>query len=393
MLQIFSRYQYFGGEERCVYRIGDALETLFDVENFLASTKDLLGENPLEKIKLPFRMLHNSAISKQLVQHQKVGRFDLWQVHNVFPAMSPSVYTTARKMGIPIVQYLHNYRLSCVNGFFLNHGSPCQRCIGGNFLPALLTGCWHTSRVSSGAMGLVMTRVRMLGVFDQIARYVAISEKQKEIHIKMGIPTEKIDVIYHFYEAAGPPLPVCVDGNALFIGRLSPEKGGMVLLEAWRQLSEPSRKLYIVGEGPEEKKMQDFCVLHGLKNVYFTGFLDEAGQKEIWEKTAFVIVPSIWEEPFGLVLLEAWSKGRAIISHRIGALTELVEHGKTGILCEADQPETLAAAIQHYFQYPLEAVEAGRAGYDCVLDKFSKNKWMENIRQVYEKLGIKAATV
>ncbi|MFM8458136.1 MAG: glycosyltransferase, partial [Chthoniobacterales bacterium] len=226
ILQIFNRYLEYGGEQGSVVRIGDSLQQSADVEYFLTSSDQLLGgKRPDELVKAAAFALHNPDTVRRLERYQKIGRFDLWQIHNVFPAMSPSVYGLAFKLGVPVVQYLHNYRMSCVNGFFLNHGQECTSCIHGNFSKAALTGCWHDSRLVSGWMGVVMMRVRAMGVFQKVSAWIAISNAQKNLHVRMGIPAERIHVLPHFFEP-NPARFISESGrDVLFVGRLSKEKG------------------------------------------------------------------------------------------------------------------------------------------------------------------------
>ncbi len=385
ILQIFSRYGQFGGEEGSVTRIGDVMQGSYDVEYFFASSADLFRAGLRNKLKLPGRLFYNREITEQLRRYQKMGRFDLWQVHNVFPGMSPGVYHVAEKLGVPVVQYLHNYRLSCANGFFLNHGQPCQRCIHGNFLPALETGCWHNSKIVSGTMGAVLLSVRWQHVFGKIARFIAISHRQKELHVAMGIDRDRIDVIPHFYQPDSAPPPPCPQGHALFVGRLSVEKGVMPLLRAWQLLRRNDRQLYIVGEGPEREPLERFCQEHGLANVVFTGFLKGFAMQEIWKGAAFSIVPSIWEEPFGMVVLESWARQRPVIAHRLGALPEIISHHADGWICEPNS-ESLAAALEGYFSDPGLLVENGRAGFEKVLRDYNQQIWLDRLRQTYAQL-------
>ena len=89
ILQIFSRYIHFGGEESSVSRIGDALQEKHVLVNFMGSTEDLLGDGLASKVALPFRVFHNFQAVVRLRQVQKSGNFDLWQIHNVLPGLSP----------------------------------------------------------------------------------------------------------------------------------------------------------------------------------------------------------------------------------------------------------------------------------------------------------------
>lgn len=390
ILQIFNRYLSYGGEEGSVYRIGDALQELHDVEYFLSSTAEMLGQGLGAKVMMPFNAAYNRGVIQRLERFQKAGKFDVWQIHNVFPGMSPVVYAKAFEWDIPIVHYLHNYRLSCVNGLFLNHGEACQRCIQGDFMPALLTKCWHESHLQSGFMGLILKSVRRLKLFEKVRVWVAISEAQKAVHVKMGIPEDRIHVIHHFYETKEEVLPLVGPGHALFVGRLSEEKGVYHLLRAWRELSMPGRKLFIVGEGPERRRLESFVETEGVTGVEFKGFLNREQQREIWNQCLFSVVPSIWMEPFGMTVLEAWSKGRPVLGHRIGALPELIEEGKSGYLLNPASSAELAERMEQCFRDPKRTLEMGQYGYSVLKERFNRRRWTQEIGVLYAGLGIKS---
>ena len=384
ILQVFSRYQHFGGEEGSVYRIGDALQEVYDVEYFVKSTANLQTGGFVDKAMVPWKVLHNGETTRQLRRLQAIGQFKIWLVHNVFPALSPTVYEEAFRQDIPVVQYLHNYRFFCVNGFFLDHGNPCQLCAGGNFFHAFKAKCWHESHLISGWMGVVLRRIQMMDVFNRVRRWIAISEAQKAVHAAHGIPGDRIDVIHHFYEPKGPALPLPKGGYALFLGRLSPEKGCMDLLKAWRCMP-AERQLVIAGEGPELARLQEFAKTAHLNNVRFTGFVTKEKQQELWAGAAFLVIPSIWMEPFGMVVLEAWSRGRPVVAYSIGALPELVAHEKTGLLVPPHEPGQLAAAMERLFLNPDQQQSMALQGRAEVETRFSKAQWMQQIDKTFQK--------
>lgn len=379
VLQIFSRYQNPGGEENSVYRIGDALQEQFDVEYLLGSTEELLGDTYAKKMLAPLKAYHNFRAIRLLKRYQEVGHFDVWLIHNVLPGLSPSVYQTASQLGTPMIHYLHNYRMGCINGFFLNKGSPCERCLNGNFWPAFETGCWHNSRLISGIQSLVTLRIRQLHVFQRVSAWVALSQAQRQKHIQIGLPPEKIHVIPHFYEhkeSSPPPNP---NGDILFLGRLSPEKGIDQLLRAWKLLPQTSRKLNIAGDGPELTKLHSLVRELGLTNVNFLGFLDKSGQREIWSRTAFSVIPSIWSEPFPLTFLESWSNSRTFVSNRLGAMAEVVQDGRDGLLAAPFNPSALAEQMQKLISSPSDCQRMGEAGLRRIQNDFNKDLWLNRI--------------
>ena len=387
ILQVFSRYVYYGGEEGSVYRIGDALQADRDVEYFLSSTTEMLNVGFFKKASFPLQIFSNHDIAQRLKRFQDIGRFDVWQIHNVLPAMSPVVYQCAFDWGVPVLHFLHNYRFGCTNGFFLQRGEPCQRCIHGNFWPAFFGKSWHNSHLLSGAMGAVLYYARHMELFNRINKWIAISHVQKRIHVEMGIPKDNIEVVHHFYERKEPPPPPAPDGHALFIGRLSEEKGVIHLLRAWKILGRSDRRLVIAGEGPELARLQNFVAENNLGNVTFTGFLPKEKQAAVWAGAAFSVVPSIWEEPFGMVVLEAWARGRSVVAHRIGALPELIADGKNGFLVDPFQPTLLAEKLNEAFNQPKLCAEMGYRGGVLLDTDFGKARWVEQMNAVYRSIG------
>jgi len=246
---------------------------------------------------------------------------------------------------------------------------------------------WHESRVASGAMGADLNHVRRIGVFDKVAGWIAISHAQKALHVEMGIPEDRISVIHHFHEKKGMPPKPNPNGHALFIGRLSPEKGVDQLLEAWKILGRKDKQLLIVGEGPEMPKLQAYVKQHQLSNVIFTGFLEPKAQTEVWAQAAFSVVPSIWEEPFGMVVLESWGNARPVIGYNIGALPELITDQETGLLSPAFRPDLLAANLDRAFSSPKECLDMGIKGRMILRVKFTKTQWLERMIALYSSLG------
>jgi glycosyltransferase involved in cell wall biosynthesis len=383
ILRIFNRYQQYGGEEKMVRQISDAVADRVSATAFEYSSDELLSSSLLKRAQAPFNVIYNYQILDSLRRLQRQHRFDAWEIHNTFPAFSPAVYDAALELGVKVVQYLHNYRFSCVNGMFLNQGQPCYRCIRGTFWAAFLTACWRSNRWASGIAGIALTRVRRL--FSSINIWVAISEAQKLRHIEMGIPAERIRVVPHFLDAPidiGPNVPE--DGYFLFLGRLSPEKGLWQLLQGWRLLKAGTVKLVIAGEGPERRRLEDVCQENGLKNVEFRGYVPAKDQDALWQGARALIVPSIWEEPFGLVVLEAWAHGRpALVSNR-GGLPEIVTDSAARF--NPDQPEEIAAILDRCCTDSQDLRRMASDGLERLRQSYSRAVWLGKINDVYREV-------
>jgi len=384
VLQIFNRYLEYGGEQGSVFRIGDTLQQAAEVEYFTTSSEDLVGEStPEDMLRAAALALHNPRVTRRLERYQAVGRFDLWQIHNVFPAMSPSVYALAFRRRIPVVQYLHNYRMSCVNGYFLNHGETCTSCIQGNFLRAGLTGCWRESRATSAWMGLVLTRVRALGVFQKVTAWIALSRAQKELHVRMGIPAERIHLVPHFFEPDDKLRLTEPGRDVLFLGRLSLEKGVHELLDAWKLTQTGGAKLLLAGDGPERGALERRTAAEGIPQVEFLGFINKDHQAEVWRRAAFSVVPSVWQEPLPTVVFEAWERGRPVVVSDAGGLADIVDDGVDGLKVPMRDAVAWSQALSRMLSDVPGRVTMAEMGHRKLRSRYGKDAWLDKMKAVY----------
>jgi glycosyltransferase involved in cell wall biosynthesis len=170
----------------------------------------------------------------------------------------------------------------------------------------------------------------------------------------------------------------------MFVGRLSKEKGVDRLLNAWKLIQDCGRHLWIVGDGPERSELELLSKSLGLKNITFTGFVERSAMGDLWRKTACSVVPSIWKEPFGMVVLESWAQGRPVVAHRIGALEEIIEDGGNGLLTQVDDAEGLGKAILRLLNDPELCSNLGEAGQRKLRNDYSRSIWQDRILKVYQ---------
>jgi glycosyltransferase involved in cell wall biosynthesis len=387
ILRIFGRYQQFGGEERVVQQIHEALSASMDAVLFTGATESISGGNFLRKMRVARDAVHNTEATLEVAALQRQHRFDAWEIHNVFPALSPAIYQLAIRLQVPIVHYLHNYRLSCVNGMFLNHGELCHQCIQGNFFPAFKTCCWRSSRIACGVAGVALSRIRRLGVFERVLAWVALSEAQKKLCARMGMPSERIHVVPHFLDTKDIQAePIPENGYFLFLGRLSEEKGVRFLLDAWRRIGDPDARLVIAGAGPEEQFLRRRAKELNLRGVDFRGFVSPDQQGPLWRGARALVVPSIWDEPFGLVVLEAWAHGRPVLVSSRGALPEIV--ADSSAVFSVEDPDGLAAKIR-WLLHDSEASERLAAeGAKRLREEYNRERWLSRIKSVYAAAGL-----
>jgi glycosyltransferase involved in cell wall biosynthesis len=227
-------------------------------------------------------------------------------------------------------------------------------------------------------------RVRAMGVFNKVAAWIAISRAQKDLHVQMGIPAERIHVLTHFYEVDPARFITEPGRDVLFVGRLSKEKGVEQLLDAWKRTDRGEAKLLLAGDGPERVALENKIAAERIGGVEFLGFVAKEDQAAMWKRAAFSVVPSIWQEPLGLVVFEAWEHGRGVVVSDVGGLADSVENGVDGLKVPMRDAEAWAAAMGKLLREPGRSVDMARAGVAKLERDFTKEKWLERIGAIYD---------
>lgn len=132
--------------------------------------------------------------------------------------------------------------------------------------------------------------------------------------------------------------------HCIYLGSLAEHKGVLTLLKAFSQIESDTVRLHFAGDGPLKDQ-----VLNAAKNdprIVFHGWLDETAMNALLDQCDAVICPSIWPEPFGRVVLDAYKHGLPVIASRSGGLAETVEDGMTGIQVTTANVKELTDAIE-----------------------------------------------
>jgi len=163
-----------------------------------------------------------------------------------------------------------------------------------------------------------------------------------------GLPPEKLLFKTNSLHPV-PDVGLGRGGYALFVGRLSVEKGLGVMLKAWEQLN-GRIPLKIVGDGPMLPLVKDAQAR--IPGVEWLGrqSLDEVYR--LMGEASFLVFPSEWYETFGRVAVEAFSKGTPVIAANIGAISELVTPNRTGLHFRASDPDDLVAQVEWALEHP-----------------------------------------
>ena len=351
VLVVHNRYQRFGGEDAVVQAEVDLLrssgarvETLFSDSQHVEQLQQLK--------KRPDRLVFNRATYQQTRALIRQHGIQVVHCHNLVPLLSTSIYDAAHAEQVPVVQTVHNYRMSCLNGLHLREGQVCERCRPGHHIDGIRFGCYRNSRVQSVAFGITQTLNAWRSAWLRPTLYVTPGPFLRTKLIEWGSPADRVVVKPHFVPEA--PSESGEEGAyALVVGRLSPEKGLDLLLDAWGPERLP---LVIVGDGPLSAHLQQRICAEQRTNVRLAGYQPRDQVNELLKHARFLIMPSVWFETFGLVVIEAYAYGVPVIATRFGAMTDVVRDGVTGLLFAINDRVDLARKIDE-----LETDHARRA--------------------------------
>jgi glycosyltransferase involved in cell wall biosynthesis len=349
VLVLHNRYQHRGGEDSVVE---SEVEMLRDAGHQVCTyERDNHEVDGASRLALARDTVWSSTSHRDVGQAIAGFSPDVVHVHNTLPLISPSAYWAAAGARVPVVQTLHNFRLHCPQAMYLRDGKVCEDCLGQVPWRAVVHRCYRDSAAQSAAIAGMLVLHRAIGTWrNKVTRYIALNEFCRRKVIEGGLPAERVVVKPNFVRSTPPG-----DGTRsglLFVGRLSVEKGVEALAGALARA--PELSVRIAGDGPAAG------LLLGSANATMLGSLPIAEvMREMASATALVL-PSVWYESFPRTIVEAFAQGLPVIASRLGAMAEIIEDGRTGLLFEAGNPDDMARAMREALARPERMREMGR---------------------------------
>jgi len=350
ILLVHNTYQQPGGEDivfanecKLLRRFGH------NVITYERSNSQIDTYTDWSRVVLMKDVVWNSGCRREFSQLLKDARPDVVHVHNTFMMISPAIYSACQEARVPVVQTLHNYRLLCPAANFFRDGQICEECMTHSLVRGIAHACYHESFLATATVACMLKVHRALGTWPHaVNTYIALSNFSKQRFIAGGLPQEKIVIKPNFVDP--DPGPRSSDGEyALFVGRLSEEKGLKTLLAACKHT--PRVSLVIVGDGPLRQELQACAQRLDLHNVVFRGRLPRQDIEAVLKNARFLVQPSECYENFPMTVVEAFACGIPVIGSRIGALKEIVTDGQTGLQFKPGDSEDLAAKIDWAWQH------------------------------------------
>jgi glycosyltransferase involved in cell wall biosynthesis len=311
---------------------------------------------------------------------------DVVHLHSPNQVVSPVLVRRLRRSRPTVVTW-HDVRPFCFLGTrrFAPTGEVCPRVCG---LGCITAGCYRPRAPLD--LARMPRRIALdawaMREFRALPRIIVVSRFLEQLAIEHGFAGDRTEVIPGFVQAVPRP-PQRDKGEApliLFIGRLVPEKGAHVLLEALHGLRELSWHADLVGEGPERKALAERARVLGLGDrVVFTGHLDPDARDARLARSSLVVSPGLIPEGLGMVGIEALGFGRPVVSFGLGGQSDWLVDGETGLRAREGDAAHLAEQIGRLLERPAWARELGEHGRALVERRFRADRCVPLILEVY----------
>jgi len=380
-MQILFAHNEYGapsGEEQAVDSISRLLEAKgHSVFRFLRSSHGLDGF--VQKARAFFSGVYSleaqQEMDKALDQHYP----DLVQVQNLYPFLSPSIFKPCRQRGVPIVMRCPNYRLFCPSALHLSHGQVCERCLGGKEYWCVLRNCENDRFKSLGyALRNAVARITR-SILDNVSMFIVLSQFQKQRFIQAGIPAYRLQILPNMAPQVAGAATEQLGDLITFVGRASPEKGIEDFVAAARKL--PELPFAVAGATDRVPEL----VASSPPNVRWLGFLKDKELNDAYVCSRLVVFPFRWFEGFPNVVTRAMALQRPVLAARIGAVPEIVDDGRTGLLFEMGNVEDLVTKIRTLYVDSAHCRQMGAAGRAKALSAYSPEQVYTRLMEIYQQ--------
>jgi glycosyltransferase involved in cell wall biosynthesis len=348
-----------------------------DVVEVSANSDRLLLDGVAAKAVPALRILRGAGEKASVIDAVTSLDPDIIHLHNPFPSFPYALFRDAA-IRVPVVQTIHNYRLSCLRGDRYRDGSICSACVDGSQFNGVRYRCRDDSFLASAAMHALMERDRRNA--DVVRFFLPVSARLERGLVEIGIEPQRIRRLSNAVPAPQetPSVSPAIKSVA-YIGRLSEGKGIRLLLDSWAHEPELPN-LTIAGDGPLRVLVNDRAQLDA--RIDFRGRCDQGQLADIRAESSLVVVPSLWLEGAPLTVLEAFAAARPVVAISVSGASDLI-NADVGWIAPPS-PFELAACILAALRDPSLSAKGVRArlAYD---EQYAPGPVMDALEAIYRE--------
>ena len=376
---IHNAYGAFSGEEQFVEQQIQVLQQNgHDVIHFHRGSVEIWRMR-LGRFRAFFSGIYSLKSRKMMRRLLLETGPDIVHVHNLYPLISPSVLGVCRRMGVPVVMTVHNYRLICPNGLFMVNGRVCERCAGGHEFWCVLRNCagGYTKSLGYAVRNFVARKWRLYR--RNVMLYMVLTSFQRQQLVQEGFPVDRIDVIPNMVDSMGTASSTAVGTYVGYVGRISPEKDIPTLIEAAKACADIKFRAAGSCHGASD------VVDQRPSNFDFLGHLRKEQLAPFYADSRIIVLCSVCYEGFPTTILEAMAAAKPVVCSRIGGLPEIVDEGVAGLLFQPGDARDLAEKIRYLWDRPDLCRKMGQAGREKVFREYSLQRHYDRLMAAYER--------
>jgi glycosyltransferase involved in cell wall biosynthesis len=378
VIHAYNQHRDAGGAENATPATIELLRSHgVEVEVFTRRSGDL-PLNLRGRLKAGTSIFYAPESVRQFSALLESFRPDLVHVHEVFPLVSPWIIPLCTRRRVPVAMSVIDYRMTCPVVNHLFKGEICTRCTGGHEYWAVLRNC-RGNLPESISVALYTALVRKRRLFTgHVSRFLAPSDFTRQWLIDHAeVEPSRITTLSPLVEIPEEGSDPGAGGYVAYAGRITPEKGIGIFLEAARLCRLPFRI-------SRNQFSRETMPVPPEVGVVITR--NRADLQAFFRGARMLILPSIWFESFGLVGAEAMGHGIPLVASRLGALSCLVEDGVDGLLFEPGNPRDLSEKIRRLWDDPELCRRLGRAARQKAVSLWSPARHFEHLSAAYKDL-------
>ncbi|MDE0316727.1 MAG: glycosyltransferase family 4 protein [Candidatus Poribacteria bacterium] len=348
-------------------------------EQYFPRAADFEKPKPIDLL----RFLYSRDAVKSIQKLLDNTAVDIAHFHIYYGKLTASILGSLKKAGIPLIQTLHEYKLTCPVYSHLSNDVICEACEGKHFWRALPKRC-NRGSLARTALSVTESYVsRQLGAVEKFDHFISVSHFLRKKMIQYGIPEEKISTVHNFADVSDITPSFSIGEYVLYFGRVHRSKGILTLIEAAAPLKQVP--LYIVGDGEAMPEVQEIVEQNGCEHIRLLGFKQGDELQELILNSICTVLPSEWYENCPMSVLESFAYGKPVIGADIGGIPELIKDEVDGFLVPSAGTEALREKLLWMSEHRTDAVEMGKAGRKKMETEFNADIHYQKIFNIYEK--------
>lgn len=377
---MFQERQFLlrSGEQVIDFSMQDERNFDSSYKSHFVSHKDYRKGSSISKLGPALSLIHSREAVSKIAALIDSTRPDLMHCHNIYHQITPSIVSVAKSRGIPVILTLHDFKPVCPVYVRLRAGQPCSLCLHGDFIQVLTNRCASGSIGASALLYAEAAIQRWLGNYEKVDLFLAPSRFMRDAALSRFRP-DQVALLYNGVDTDETEMSTRDEGYALYLGRLSEEKGVETLLRAHGAAG--TWQLVVAGTGPLERDLQ-----RRYPTARFVGQLSGEALRETIRGASAIVVPSEWYENCPMSVLEGMACGKPVIASRIGGIPELVVDGETGVLFEPGDGDELRSHVSRLMDDLSLRARMGAAGRIRAERHFSNEKHNANLINTYRSL-------